>query len=144
MRKDLGDKVFDVVGQVLWHESLRQVLEQGFSGNLHCCRRSTSELSMALMNPFARLFETERNTAFTSTPIDIAEFQRKQSTFRAFRLSPRLLRLLRHAIPFIGGVIREDIIQNSERDYPIFEVSLPPEISGKHPQNNGILLGSLL
>lgn len=134
MRKDLGDKVFDVVGQVLWHESLRQVLEQVSLG-ISTAVEEAHRIIYSIDEPIRQALETERNTAFTSTPIDIAEFQRKQSTFRAYRLSPEASEtFFRHAIPFIGGVIRENIIQNSERDYPIFEVSLPPEISGKHPQ----------
>ena len=91
MRKDLGDKVFDVVGQVLWHESLRQVLEQVSLG-ISTAVEEAHRIIYGIDEPIRQALEAERNTAFTSTPIDIAEFQRKQSTFRAFRLSLRLRR----------------------------------------------------
>jgi hypothetical protein len=79
------------------------------------------------------VIEAEKELGFTSVPIDIADFQRKQATFRAMRLSPEDAEtFFRQAVPFVGGAIKEFTAKTEEGEFPVFQVNLPNEFVGKH------------
>jgi SNF2 family DNA or RNA helicase len=106
MRRDLGDKVFDVVGSVLWGRELRNILERVALGEKEAVKEAKQVVERA--EELARkAIETERRTTVTAEPLDIAAFQRRQATFRAYRLSPETSeKFFRQAMPFVGGVWR--------------------------------------
>ncbi len=132
MRKDLGDKVFDVVGQVLLSQSLRAIFDRLALGEADAVEQAR-QLIDGVEPHIRRVIETENQVGFTSNPLDVANFQRKQSTFRALRLSPEAAEdFFRQAVPVLGGVIKETRIQTPQGSFPAFQVVLPPEIAGRH------------
>jgi superfamily II DNA or RNA helicase len=129
MKKDLGDKVFDVVGTVLWGDELRGILERVALGEPQAVREA-KQIIEGVDQSAREAIEAERRLAVTAQPLDIAEFQRKQATFRAHRLSPEASeKFFRQAVPFAGGALREFQVQADDgRKYPAFEASLPPTL----------------
>jgi len=137
MRKDLGDKVFNVVGEVLWGDDLRHTLERIALGE----REAVNEAKQLIDQAEAAVREAlavEAHVAATAEPLDMADFQRKQATFAAYRLSPEEAeKFFRLAVPFVGGAFEEFTAQTSEVcetsevwARPAFEVTLPPDLRG--------------
>lgn len=130
MRKDLGDKVFDVVGVVLWGEELRSILERVSLGDATAVEQARQVIEAA-EQPLRAAIDGERKIAATSEPLDIAAFQQNQAQFKAYRLSPEdAENFLRSAVPFVGGTFREFTIACEKGNRPAFEIVLPSE-SGK-------------
>jgi superfamily II DNA or RNA helicase len=141
MRKDLGDKVFDVVGSVLWGDELRSALERVALGEPQAVAEVKQIIERA--GESAReASEAERRSAVTTEPLDIAAFRQKQSTFRAHRLSPEISeKFFRQAVPFLGGMLKEFMVQVPEdleasavTERPAFEVMLPPDFCPQRPR----------
>lgn len=132
MRKDLGDKVFDVVGEVLLSQSLRAIFDRLALGEADAMEQARQMID-GVEPQIRRVIETEKQVGFTSNPLDVANFQRKQSTFRALRLSPEAAEdFFRQAIPVLGGALKETRILTPQGNFPAFQVVLPPEIAGRH------------
>ena len=129
MRRDLQDKVFDVVGSVLWGRELRSVLERVALGEKEAVKEAR-QIIEGVEEPARKAIEAEQRTAVTAEPLDIAAFQRKQATFRAFRLHPETSeKFFRQAIPFAGGILEEFPVSAKDgQQRPAFEVTLPPEL----------------
>ena len=129
MRRDLGDKVFDVVGSVLWGRKLRNILERVALGEKEAVKEARQVVEQA-EEPARKAIETERRTTVTAEPLDIAAFQRKQATFRAYRLSPETSeKFFRQALPFVGGVLEEFSVPAKEgQQRPAFKVTLPTDL----------------
>ena len=138
MRKDLGDKVFNVVGEVLWGDDLRRALERIALGEREAvdeARRLIERAEDAAREALA----AEARTAVTAEPLDVADFRRQQATFAAHRLSPEEAeKFFRQAVPFVGGTFEEFTVQTSKvsqtlevsevSERPAFEVTLPPDL----------------
>jgi len=114
MRRDLGDKVFDVVGQVLWGQELRAALERVALGEVAAVGEAKRIINTADTAARAAI-EAERGVTITVDPLDVADFRRHQATFRAHRLSPEESEnFFRQAMPFVGGALREFEVQTLE------------------------------
>lgn len=142
MRRDLGDKVFDVVGQVLWGQELRAALERVALGEAAAVDEAVRIIDTADAAARAAI-EAERGVTITADPLDVADFRRCQATFRAHRLSPEESEnFFRLAVPFIGGALREFEIRTSEVSEtskvsltrPAFEVALPADFCKGRPR----------
>ncbi len=137
MRRDLGDKVFDVVGQVLWGQELRAALERVALGEVAAVGEAVQIIAAA--DTAARTaIEAERGVAITADPLDVADFRRHQATFRAHRLSPEESeKFFRRAVPFIGGALREFEVKTAGEAgttvCPAFEVTLPSDFCKGRP-----------
>lgn len=132
MRKDLGDKVFDVVGAVLTNQTLRDIFDRLALGDTDAMQQARQLIS-GVDNQIRQVLETEKSLGFTSTPLDVANFQRKQSTFRALRLSPEAAEdFFRRAVPILSGTLKESTIKTPQGNFTVFQVALPPEVAGKH------------
>ena len=130
MRRDLGDKVFDVVGSVLWHEArgLREVLERVALGEKEAVEEA-KRLIEAAGEAAKAAIQAERDITITAAPLDIADFRRKQATFHARRLSPEASeRFFRQVVPLFGGGLKAFTVQVGNAEYPAFEVTLPPDL----------------
>lgn len=128
MRKDLGDKVFDVVGAVLWGEDLRSILERVALGDITAVEQARQAIESA-EQPLRTAINTEREITATSEPLDIAAFQQNQAQFKAYRLSPEdAEEFLRAAVPFVGGTLREFTVPSKNGNRPAFEVILPLDL----------------
>ncbi len=107
MRKDLGDKVFNVVGEALWGDDLRRALERIALGE----RAGVDETKRLIEQAEAdvrRAQADESQAAATTAPLDVADFRRAQATFVAHRLSPEEAeKFFRLAVPFVGGALEE-------------------------------------
>lgn len=130
MRKDLGDKVFNVVGEVLWGEPLRQILARIALGEKMAVQEA-EQLIDQVDKVVEDAIEAEAQVAATTDPLDIDAFQRKQATFAAHRLSPEISeRFFRQVVPFVGGSFREFSVQTkSGVAYTAFDVGLPPDLT---------------
>lgn len=128
MRKDLGDKVFDVVGTVLWGEELRSILERVALGDISAVEQARQAIKAA-EQPLRTAICSEREIAATSAPLDIASFQKNQAQFKAYRLSPEdAEEFLRVAVPFVGGTLREFTVASKDGNRPAFEAILPLDL----------------
>ncbi len=140
MKVDLGDKVFDVVSNALWGDELRAVLERVALGETEAVEEAKRIIEHSGQAAKAAI-EAERQATAMSEPLDIADFRRKQATFRAHRLSPEISeKFFRQAMPFVGGGLKELMVQTSEVGHhrwletsevcqrPAFEVTLPPDL----------------
>ncbi len=124
-----ADKVFDVVGSVLWGKELRDVLERVALGEAEAVEEAKHIIERA--DVLARkAIEAEGRITVTAEPLDIANFRRKQATFRAHRLSPEISeKFFRLAVPFVGGTLREFSVPTEDgRKRPAFEVTLPSDV----------------
>ena len=134
MRKDLGDKVFNVVGEVLWGDDLRRALERIAMGE----RAGVDEAKRLIEQAEVAVRRAQADTAqaaITAAPLDVAAFRRAQATFAAHRLSPEEAeKFFRLAVPFVGGALKTLEVFKTSRVYPAFEVTLPPDLCGKHPR----------
>jgi len=104
MRKDLGDKVFDVVGQVLWSDDdLPGILERIALGEQQAVDDARAAIERA--GEQARQAKlAEDQVAGLDEPLDVDAFRRKQATFAAHRLSPEAAEaFFRRAVPFVVG-----------------------------------------
>lgn len=135
MKADLGDKVFDVVGSVLWSQDLRQVLEQIALGDTSAVRQAKQLIDEAGERAKEAIY-AEQHIAVTSAPLDVIEFRRKQSAFRAHRLSPEASeKFFRQAVPFVGGAFTEFEVEVSEGlERPAFQVTVPPDLRKRRPR----------
>ncbi|MBN1889078.1 MAG: DEAD/DEAH box helicase family protein, partial [Thermoflexales bacterium] len=161
MRRDLrSDKVFDVIGNVLWGDELRHLLERIALGDYEAVDQA--KRLVANSDTAARqAIETEARIAATATPLDIADFQRKQATFRAHRLSPEESeKFFRQAVLFVGGNlsplpafalrttgdgtgVRADSSRPMEcpaergrlGERPVFDLTLPPDFCPGRPRH---------
>lgn len=133
MRNDLGDKVFDVVGNILWGEDLRSILERVALGDTSAVK-DAHKLIEGVEKPVREAIEAEQEISAFSTPLDIAGFQRMQAQFKAYRLSPENAEaFFREAVTFLGGTLRETKIKTDKGSFAAFEIVLPLELSkGKH------------
>ncbi|MBN2007171.1 MAG: DUF3883 domain-containing protein [Anaerolineae bacterium] len=131
MRKDLGDKVFNVVGEALWGDDLRRALERialGERAGVDEAKRLIEQAEVAARRAQA----DETQAAATTAPLDVADFRRKQTTFAAHRLSPEEAeKFFRLAVPFVGGTLRPFVVLKDAQSYPAFEVTLPPDLGDK-------------
>jgi superfamily II DNA or RNA helicase len=134
MRADLGDKVFDVVGNVLWGSQLRDILERVALAEVGAVAEARQFIQSAAETAREAL-EAERRMAVTAQPLDIAGFRQKQATFRAHRLSPETAeKFFRQAVPFVGGALKEfSVLAADGQRRPAFEVVLPPNWARGHP-----------
>jgi len=142
MREDLGDKVFDVVGQAMWEdEDLPSTLERIALGDSTAVAQARRIIDRAGTLAREAKKAEDRATA-TTDPLDLESFRRKRSTFAAHRLSPEESEaFFRQAVPFVGGGLKEFEVKTSqaveaseESSYPAFEVTLPPDLRGDHPR----------
>lgn len=133
MRKDLKDKVFNVVGEVLWGKELRNILERIALGEREAVDEAKQLIDQA-SDAAQEAIDTEAQVAATAEPIDVLEFQRNQAVFAAHRLSPETSEsFFRQAVPFLRGSFREFTVQtDSGVSYPAFDVGLPPDLTGGH------------
>ncbi len=132
MKQDLGDKVFDVVGQVLWGEELRDILERAVLGESVSPAQTGQILARAEADARQALTAEQGLTAITQ-PLDVAGFRQKQSRFAAYRLSPEAAeRFFAQAVPFVGGDLRTSTVTAADETYRVFEVTLPAEVRGQH------------
>ncbi|MDY7075907.1 MAG: helicase-related protein [Chloroflexota bacterium] len=132
MRKDLGDKVFNVVGEVLWGDDLRRALERIALGE----RKAVDEAKRLIERAEDAVREAlaaEARTAVTAEPLDVAGFRRKQATFAAHRLSPEEAeKFFRQAVPFVGGTFEQFAVETKDGALrPAFEVTLPSDLQGR-------------
>jgi len=130
MRKDLGDKVFDVIGATLWNADLRAALERialGDDSAVERARRLIDEAGSAA----AAALEAERRASITSQPLDVAKFRRQQARFRAHRLSPEAAEaFFREAVVFAGGAVAEEQITDAAGVvYTALRVRLPADVA---------------
>lgn len=127
MRADLGDRVFNVVGEVLWGDDLRQALTRIALGDPTATADAKQLIERA--GETARAALTAQATGAFQTPLDVADFRRQQATFAAQRLSPEEAeQFFRQAVPFIGGTLQEfPVATDQGAVYPAFTVTLPPE-----------------
>lgn len=122
MKQDLGDKVFDVIGRILWGRDLRQALERIALGDVAGKQAALDLIEKAGAEAQEAIAAEQKATAM-ATPIDINAFQRKQATFAAQRLSPEAAEtFFRQAVPFLDGALQENNIDG----HPVFTVTLPP------------------
>ena len=130
MRKDLGDKVFDVISTTLWNADLRDALERIALGD-HSALDRAKQLVEAAGAAAATAIDAERRTAATSRPIDIEGFRRQQARFRAHRLSPEAAEaFFKEAVAFMGGQLAEQRITAPDgAEYTALQVQLPPELT---------------
>ncbi|GAB4423905.1 MAG: helicase-related protein [Anaerolineae bacterium] len=135
MKKDLGDKVFDVVGQVLWGKELREILERAVLGEADVQTR-TDNLLAAAETSAREAMSAEKHLTAISRPLDVETFRQKQTRFAAYRLSPEAAeRFFERAVPFVGGSLQaHSAIAAEGQHYRVFEVSLPAELRGRHPR----------
>ena len=108
MRKDLGDKVFDVVGQVLWSDDdLPGILERIALGE----KQAVDDARVAIERAGERARQAklaEDQAAGLDEPLDVDAFRRKQATFAAHWLSPETAEaFFRRAVPLVGGTLEE-------------------------------------
>ena len=136
MREDLGNKVFDVVGQVLWaDDDLRGILERIALGEPEAVDDARGMIEQAGERARAAK-QAEDQAVATAAPLDVAAFRRKQTTFAAHRLSPEEAEtFFRRAVPFVGGTLTTTQVSTEQGSVPAFEVALPPgwemlEVSG--------------
>jgi len=130
MSRDLGaDKVFDVVGIALWSRDLREALERVALGETEAVEEARRIIERAGESA-TRAIEAERHITVTAEPLDIADFRRKQATFRAYRLSPEISeKFFRQAVPFVGGALEEFSVRTEDgRQRLAFEVTLPTDL----------------
>jgi superfamily II DNA or RNA helicase len=128
MRKDLGDQVFDVVGNVLWGENLRSLLERVALGDAMAVKQAKQVIEEVEI-PVRQAIEAEQEVSAFTLPLDIAGFQRLQAQFKANRLSPESAEaFLRDAVPFLGGTLHEFQVKAEDQKYPAFEMVLPLEL----------------
>ncbi len=124
MRQDLGDKVFNVVGEVLWGDDLRRTLERIALGDKDAVEAAKGLIEQA-EDAARQAKEAEDRSAVTADPLDVADFRRKQATFAAHRLSPEESeKFFRQAVPFVGGTLDEFTVL----DHSAFEVTLPSDL----------------
>ncbi|MBN2390635.1 MAG: DUF3883 domain-containing protein [Anaerolineae bacterium] len=127
MRKDLGDKVFNVVGEALWGDDLRRALERIALGE----RAGVDEAKRLIEQAEAdarRAQADESRATITTMPLDVADFRRKQATFAAHRLSPEEAeKFFCQAVPFVGGTLEPFEVVKDVQSYPAFEVTLSPD-----------------
>ena len=126
MRNDLGDRVFNVVGEALWGNDLRRALEQIALGE----REAVAEARRLIDRAERAAREAEEagdRVAVTAEPLDLAGFGRQQATFAAHRLSPEEAeKFFRRAVPFAGGTLEEfSVLSKDGVSYPAFKVRLP-------------------
>ncbi len=131
MRRDLGDRVFNVLGETLWGAELRRTLERIALGD-----RTAQAEALALVDRAevaTRAAITAERRAAAAPPLDMAEFRRQRATLRAHRLSPETAeQFFRRAVPFTGGGLREFVVTPPNAPpRPAFEVTLPPELAAK-------------
>lgn len=131
MKEDLGDKVFDVVGQVLWGSELRDILERIAIGDV-TARQDALDLIEHAETAVNDAWQAETHATAMNAPIDIHTFQRERAAFEANRLSPEVAEsFFREAIPFAGGTLKEDLVTGTNgRSYPVFSITLPPDFDG--------------
>lgn len=135
MRADLGDKVFDVVGQALWEdEDLPSTLERIALGDGAAVDRARQIVERA--GEAARQAKEAEDRAASAEPLDLETFRRKRATFAAHRLSPEESEaFFRQAVGFVGGALEEfDVEGEDVATHPAFEVRLPPDLRGDHPR----------
>ncbi len=129
MRKDLGDKVFNVVGEVLWGDDLRRALERIALGERAGVDEAKRLIEQAA-DDARRAHAEESQSAATTAPLDVTDFRRKQATFAAHRLSPEEAeKFFRLAVPFVGGALQPIAVLKDAQNYPAFEVTLPPDLA---------------
>ncbi len=135
MRKDLGDRVFNVLGEALWGRELREAFVK-----IALDQEEGVTQAKALVESGARdalqAKDVDAQAALTVHPLDVASFRRKQATFAAHRLSPEDAEgFFRQAVPFVGGTLREFEVKGDDGNaYAAFDVGLPSQWADKHPQ----------
>ena len=130
MRKDLGDKVFNVVGEALWGGDLRRALERIALGERAGVDEAKRLIEQAA-DDARRARADESRAAVTAGPLDVADFRRKQATFAAHRLSPvEAEKFFHQAMPFVGGTLTPFTVVKNAQSYPAFKVTLPPDFPG--------------
>jgi superfamily II DNA or RNA helicase len=136
MRADLGDKVFDVVGQALWeNEDLPGTLERIALGDGAAVDQARQIVKRA--GEAARQAKEAEDRAASAEPLDLERFRRKRATFAAHRLSPEESEaFFRQAVGFVGGALEEFDVEGEDGvTYLAFEVTLPPDLRGDdHPR----------
>jgi superfamily II DNA or RNA helicase len=136
MRMDLGDKVFDVVGQALWEdEGLPGTLERIALGDGAAVDQARQIVERA--GEAARQAKEAEDRAASAEPLDLERFRRKRATFAAHRLSPEESEaFFRQAVGFVGGALEEFDVEGEDGvTYLAFEVTLPPDLRGDdHPR----------
>lgn len=129
MKSDMGDKVFDVVGTVLWSQlGLPQILERISLGDRMAIGEARRLIDQA--GDVAReALEAEKQITATAAPLDIEAFQQKQATFRARRLSPEAAeKFFAKAIIFAGGSYNRFSVEVEQGEFNAFEVTLPANL----------------
>jgi superfamily II DNA or RNA helicase len=128
MKVDLGDKVFDVIGQALWGRELRDILERIALGDPDARQEALALVDQAETAVTSALL-AEKQATVMNAPIDVNLFQRERAAFAANRLSPETAEsFFREAVPFAGGILQEDVAATADgRAYPVFTVVLPPD-----------------
>ncbi len=131
MRKDLGDKVFDVVGQVLWaDDDLRDVLERIALGETGAVDEALEAIERG-GEQAREAYAAESRVAGSGEPLDVAGFRRKQATFAAHRLSPEAAEaFFRRALPLAGGTLAPSLVPTKDgATRTAFDVVVPAELT---------------
>jgi superfamily II DNA or RNA helicase len=128
MKADLGDKVFDVVGQVLWGSELRDILERIALGDA-TARQEALDLIEGAETAVTSAWLAENQATIMNKPLDVTAFQRERATFAANRLSPEVAEtFFREAVPLVDGMLQEEMVAAPNgRSYPVFTITLPPD-----------------
>ncbi len=129
MRADLGDRVFNVLGEAVWNADLRRTLERIALGDRAAVADAQALIARAAEAATVAL-AAEQQQAAALAPLDVAAFRRKQATFAAHRLSPEEAeKFFRVAVPLVGGVLTPfEVSDKNGRAYPAYEVTLPPGV----------------
>ncbi len=127
MRADLGDRVFNVLGEAVWNADLRRTLERIALGDRAAVADAKALIERAAEAATAAL-AAEQQQAAALAPLDVAAFRRKQATFAAHRLSPEEAeKFFCIALPLLGGALKPLAVEAADgRGYPAYEVTLPP------------------
>ena len=133
MRKDLGDKVFDVVGNVIWGRELRGILERLALGDSSAMTEASQYIEHA-GEAVRQAIEAEEQVTGTTQPLDVLGFQQKAAAFPARRLSPEVAEhFFRHALPFVGGTFQVETTRiNDSTERTVFYVTLHNEFAPGH------------
>lgn len=145
MKIDMGDKVFDVVGTVLWSQmGLPQILERISLGDRMAVGEAKRLIDQA-GNVAREAIEVEKQITATSAPLDIEAFRQKQSAFRARRLSPETAeKFFERAVVFAGGSYHPFSVEVEQGTFNAFEVKLPANLFPDRPRQQTLSFWPLI